>query len=280
MDAGAYPTVAPSTTYTYEVRAINNGGASPWSNPVTVRTLGVTPATPPSLSAVPVSAGEIDLAWTRGDGRETRVAIFRRADAGDWQRIGVVAPHTTRYADQTVTPGTTYTYQVRTHSNTEASAWSNEVSVTTLLINGVAYWASSPRLTATFTQSDGGVTVNSYQGLVQLHVTGVGQSYANVYNDAFYLFTNQFSTIQHGWDGGFYQLAFGTSPLPLFDVGNNAERFLVGPLPAYNSAHDYTFIVDTKLVSPGVLHFGVSDGGFSDNTGAYTITVTQLMPLR
>src|SRR5437667_5164496 len=73
VDAGAYPTVAPSTTYTYEVRAINNGGASPWSNPVTVRTLGVTPATPPSLSAVPVSAGEIDLAWTRGDGRETRV---------------------------------------------------------------------------------------------------------------------------------------------------------------------------------------------------------------
>ena len=131
-------------------------------------------------------------------------------------------------------------------------------------------------LMATFTQPDGGVTVNTYDELVQIHVTGVGQSYANVYNDAFYLFTNQFSTIQHGWDGGFYQLTFGTGPLGLFDVGNNAENRLVGPLPDYNSDHDYTFILNTGLSSPGHLHFGVSDGGFSDNTGAYTITVTQL----
>jgi hypothetical protein len=147
---------------------------------------------------------------------------------------------------------------------------------------GIALLSSGARevcaetLTATFTQPDGGVTLDTYDGLVQLHVTGVGQSYANVYNDAFYLFTNQFSTIQHGWDGGFYQLAFGTGPLGLFDVGNNAANRLVGPLPDYNPDHDYTFILNTGLPSPGHLHFGVSDGGFSDNTGAFTITVTQL----
>jgi hypothetical protein len=147
---------------------------------------------------------------------------------------------------------------------------------------GVGLFAVSARtaraetLTATFTQPDGGMTVDTYQGLVQLHVTGVGQSYANVFNDAFYLYTNQWSGIQHGWDGGFYQLAFGTSPLPIFDLGNNADNFLVGPLPDYNPAHDYTFILNTGLSSPGHLHFGVSDGGYSDNTGAFTITVTQL----
>lgn len=104
----------------------------------------------------------------------------------------------------------------------------------------------------------------------------MGQSYANVYNDAFYLFTNQFSTIQHGWDGGFYQLAFGTSPLGVFDSGNDADNRLVGPLPDYSPEHDYTFNLDTGLSSAGHLHFGVSDGGFSDNTGAFTITATQL----
>src|SRR5947209_17534110 len=122
-------------------------------------------------------------------------------------------------------------------------------------------------LMATFTQPDGGVTVNTYDELVQLHVTCMCQSYANVYNDAFYLFTNQFSTIQHGWDGGFYQLAFGTSPLPIFDVGNNVERFLVGTLPAYNAAHDYTFVLITTLVSPGLLHSGVGDAGVRETAG-------------
>ena len=70
-----------------------------------------------------------------------------------------------------------------------------------------------------------------------------------------------------------------TSPLPAFCLACNAERFLVGPLPAYNPAHDYTFILETRLASPGRLHFGVSDGGYNDNTGAHTLTVTQLVPI-
>ena len=62
------------------------------------------------------------------------------------------------------------------------------------------------------------------------------------------------------------------------DVGNDARNFLVGPLPPYNPAHDYTVVLNTRLSSPGYLHFGVSDAGFSDNTGAYIITVSQLAP--
>src|SRR5439155_20907368 len=65
-------------------------------------------------------------------------------------------------------------------------------------------------------------------------------------------------------------------PLAAFDQSCNAVRFLVGPLPAYNPEHEYTFVLDTGLAAPGPLHFGVSDGGFSDNSGAYIITVTQL----
>src|SRR5262249_36049959 len=84
---------------------------------------------------------------------------------------------------------------------------------------------------------------------------------------------------RNGHDGGYYQLAFGTSPLAAFSLGSNARNFLVGPLPAYDPAHNYTVILDTRLWSLGQLHFGVSDGGYSDNTGAYGITLTQLVPI-
>ena len=133
--------------------------------------------------------------------------------------------------------------------------------------NGLAF---GPEGDLYVTQPDGGVTVNSYESYVLLHVTGIGQADATLYNDAFYLFTAPFTTPQNGWDGGYYQLAFGTSPLAAFDAGTDAASFLVGPLPPYNPAHEYTFVLNTRLSSPGHLHFGVSDGGFNDDTGAYT----------
>jgi hypothetical protein len=91
-------------------------------------------------------------------------------------------------------------------------------------IHGATYATSDRQetLTATFTRPDGGVTANGYQGYVLLHVTGVGQSYGPVYNDAFYLFTGPFDPPKNGHDGGYYQLTFGTSPLPAFCLGCNA----------------------------------------------------------
>jgi fibronectin type 3 domain-containing protein len=137
--------------------------------------------------------------------------------------------------------------------------------------------AHAETLTATFTQPDGGITVGSYSGLVRIQVAGVGQAYGATHNDAFYLYDAPFGTPKNGHDGSYYQLTMGANrPLFAFDQSCNAARFLVGPLPAYNPEHEYSFVLDTGLTTPGSLHFGVSDGGFSDNTGAYTITVTQL----
>jgi hypothetical protein len=223
----------------------------------------------------------VALTWQDNSRDETAFAVWRQGGGRDWARIAALAPNTTTYLDPRVTPGVTYTYRVRAIRGGIASDWSNEASVTAFLLNGVTYAASGPSetLAATFTQPDGGVTVNAYEGDVLLHVTGVGQSYGKFYNDAFYLFAGPFNAPQNGWDGGYYQLTFSTSPLVAFDLGHNAENFLVGPLPPYNPAHDYTFALNTRLSSPGLLHFGVSDGGYNDNSGAYTITVTQLVPL-
>jgi len=150
---------------------------------------------------------------------------------------------------------------------------------TAVTVNGVTYAAAGPSETiaAAFTQPDGGVTAAAYKGFVLVHVTGVGQSYGATYNDAFYMYTAPFGAPQNGHDGGYYQLTYGTRPLQAFSLGSNAKNYLVGPLPPYNPAHDYTFVLATGLVYPGRLHFGVSDGGYNDNTGAYTITVTPLV---
>lgn len=120
-----------------------------------------------------------------------------------------------------------------------------------------------------FTTPDAATTVGKYSGIVYLRVSGIGQSNQTTYNDAFYLYND---TIAFNMSQ-FYQLAFSTSPLLANNPATEAKYALVGPMPAYNPAHVYTFAIDTGLVSPGFLHFGVSDNGYGDNSGQYVIAV-------
>jgi hypothetical protein len=130
--------------------------------------------------------------------------------------------------------------------------------------------ASAETLTASFLSPDGGVTVDSYKGIVDVTVSGVGQSDGTDFNDAFYVY----SAGPPFNDPDYYQLTFGTTTLVGFDPAQDAKNFIVGGLPAYESSHVYSFELNTGLSSPGQLHFGVSDGDFADNSGFYTITVT------
>jgi hypothetical protein len=131
---------------------------------------------------------------------------------------------------------------------------------------------ASETLTATFTQPDGGVTTQGFDGIVQITVSGVGQSDGTTFNDAFYLFDPP----TH--DASYYQLTFGTTTLVGYDPSQDAANYILGSLPAYNPDHTYTFYLNTGVTTLTDLHFGVSDGQFSDNTGAYRITVSQVVP--
>jgi hypothetical protein len=142
--------------------------------------------------------------------------------------------------------------------------------------------AKAETVTATFTQADGGDTIGSYWGDVDVTVTGYGQSSGADFNDAFYIFQNNGENTCKTYPCasaslGFYGLAFGTSPLSPYDSANLASNFLVGPIPAYNPGHVYTVELDTGLshANAGMLHFGVADGDFGDNSGSFTITVTE-----
>gem|GEM_PF-4610662 len=143
---------------------------------------------------------------------------------------------------------------------------------TTVAVSNAAIAGPTESLTAVFTTPDGGVTVNGYDQQILVDVSGIGQSLGNCQNDAFYVLLG----CQLVQDGRYYQLSFGTSPLVIFNPDQDAINFIVGGLPAYNPTHDYSFILNTGATVLTQLHFGVSDGEFDDNSGAYQITVAQL----
>lgn len=135
------------------------------------------------------------------------------------------------------------------------------------LIAGPA--AASETFPASFMTPDAGVSTQSYSGLVHVTVSGTGQSLGTIFNDAFYLLPSGVH------DANYYQLTFGSSPLVGFDPTQNAFNYIVGGLPAYQASHVYSFMLNTGLVVPGQLHFGVGDGAFGDNSGSFTITISE-----
>ena len=104
-------------------------------------------------------------------------------------------------------------------------------------------------------------TTHSYSGNVNVTVSGVGQASQTQYSDAIYRYTdNNGSPITPGHPSC-WVLYINDQPIENFTS-----------IPAYQSSHVYSF---TITAPGGPLTFGVCDPDTSDNTGSYTITVTQ-----
>jgi hypothetical protein len=166
-------------------------------------------------------------------------------------------------------------------------------SAAPILIGSTTYTAigTTELVNAPFTQPDGGFSLNSYEGLVEVKVWGTGEARTSQLNDAFYVFTDPaHNAITPIHQGSYYSIAFDNDPLVPFNPAQLMTGFIAydvdagtavtGPyVPGYRADHTYTFVIDTGLLSPEVLHFGVSDGIFSDNAGSYHIQLTQLQPV-
>jgi PEP-CTERM motif len=154
-----------------------------------------------------------------------------------------------------------------------------------IVINGLSYTGTgtSEALTATADQPDGGITTQSYSGYVDVVVSGIGTASGITPSDPFYLLSNPPS------HSSTYTLAFGTSPLTGWPTGSpsasnaivydvDAGMQVTAPyFPAYRSDHTYDVVLNTGTSIPSLLHFGIEDGNYADNSGAYTIKVTQLV---
>lgn len=160
------------------------------------------------------------------------------------------------------------------------------------VIGGISYIPCSPSETvvAPFTTTAGSVTTNQYSGLVLLTVSGTGQSAGASLNDAFYFDIPGNPT--HLAD--FFQLVI-TIGASVFSGGlnpNDAYRHIVYDVdagtdvtlpyvPSFRADNTYTFIINMNTLvpapaGPSILRFGVDDGVVIDNSGAYTVHITQL----
>ena len=128
---------------------------------------------------------------------------------------------------------------------------------------------------APFAQPGGVETKGTYHGKILVTVSGVGQALADIDSDAFYLLPGPNDANSTPSRPGFWDLAFGTSPI-LGDGSQEATNALVGSPPAYTSDNVYTFELDTGSSIPAHLYFGVDDQIYTDNAGAYTIAITEL----
>jgi hypothetical protein len=160
-----------------------------------------------------------------------------------------------------------------------------------ITIGGVTYNTGAPTetLTAPFNSPTGVPTVNQYAGYVLVTVTGFGMSQGTNENDAFYVFADGAGNpVTPAHDPNFYQVRYNNAAMATLQPQFDAYRFIVydnnsmTPVtppytPAYQAAHSYSFAVPVPGTVPTNLFFGTSDGQFNDNTGAFTITITQLV---
>ena len=135
-------TVTPQTSYVYRVKAINAHGSSErssWANALTPAVpppAVLTPAQPTGLTADPAH-DQVGLDWDDPDDSTiTGYRILRRLPAEDLPgEFAMLLEHTgsalTTYIDTTVTPQTSYVYQVQAinaHGSSEQSSWANALT--------------------------------------------------------------------------------------------------------------------------------------------------------
>ena len=130
--------LSSGTTYTYRVRAFNDGGNSDYSNTAEATT-GGKPSAPTNLKAAAVSGSQINLTWSDTSNNEKGFKIERKSGSGSFSQIVTVGANTTSYSDTGLLTGVTYTYRIRAFNDAGDSEYSAEASA----ITGVAPAAPS-----------------------------------------------------------------------------------------------------------------------------------------
>lgn len=126
--------LASGTGYAYRVRAINAAGVSAYTAVASATTLVAAPAAPTGLNASGTTATSTTLKWTDNASNETGFELERYI-GGIWVKIAgtdVLGPNANQRTVTALASQTTYKFRVRAVNQGGYSAWSNEVSVTTL----------------------------------------------------------------------------------------------------------------------------------------------------
>ena len=124
------------TSYSYRVRAYNDGGDSGYSNTAsaTTQSAPVLPAAPSNLVATAVSRSQINLTWTDNATNETGFYIERckGATCTNFKKIATVGANVISFSNTGLSANTTYRFRVRAYNTAGNSAYSNIAYATTL----------------------------------------------------------------------------------------------------------------------------------------------------
>ncbi|QMW02875.1 fibronectin type III domain-containing protein [Spirosoma foliorum] len=106
--------VQASTQYCYRVRAVNDAGASGYTDPPACATTPAPPAgVPQNVAAVATSTTQINVSWDAVAGA-SGYQLERSPNGNDgWQQIGPSPATATTFSDNERTPNTRYYYRVR-----------------------------------------------------------------------------------------------------------------------------------------------------------------------
>ncbi|MGH1361984.1 MAG: fibronectin type III domain-containing protein [Calditrichia bacterium] len=123
--------LTPSTTYFYQIAAVNLSGESPQSNTASGTTFG-PPTQPLNPDANPLSTSEIDLSWAASNGNPTRYRIYRSLNSGaGFTQIDSISHPSTGFRDEQLSEETTYYYFVTAFNQWGESIASQEINATT-----------------------------------------------------------------------------------------------------------------------------------------------------
>jgi hypothetical protein len=122
--------VAPATSFTYRVRAFNQG-SSGWSTVATATT--ILPAAPTALAAIAVAGDRIDLSWNENADNEFGYQVERcaGADCTDFALVHTTAAGVGAYSDQPLAGGVLYRYRVRAFNGAGPSDYTTVAQATT-----------------------------------------------------------------------------------------------------------------------------------------------------
>jgi uncharacterized protein (TIGR03437 family) len=126
-------TVQPSTTYTYRIRSEGaTGGMSSYSNEPSATTPALPLPPAPSLQGTATSASQVHLSWVTAATGIVRFRVERRTTTGTYSEISQPSAIGTSFDDSGLAASTAYLYRMRVETASGVSAYSNEVTVTTL----------------------------------------------------------------------------------------------------------------------------------------------------
>lgn len=123
-----------NTSYCYRVRSYTSYTDSVYSSTIAVST---SLPSPTNLTATvsATSTTQINLTWTDNSDNEDEFRLERKTgSSGTYTQIVSVATNTTAYANTGVSDGTIYYYRARACNAVACSSYSNEASVTTVLV--------------------------------------------------------------------------------------------------------------------------------------------------